>query len=345
MALKMSPLWLLSLLSAVAVAQAVRSGTTSVVDKRFYKNGRECVARHPRERALLRAVIRNNGERVRRLLSEGVSPNAKNDCGISALTLAASGGSAEIVRELIQAGADVNVVDDFVPRTPLLWAIDDFGPDDSAEDLYNVVKLLAEAGADLNWQNSARETALIMAVKKDLDQVAELLIAAGADVNVVGSEERTAYSYVAELGNKRIKSLLIAARAKTGVEVDWFVREFGENAIMIAASWGRADIVETLLARGVNVNSRNQAGATALILTRNESTLDVLLAAGADVNLKDNLGFTALTWPVISGQTEHVKKLIKAGADVNAVTAKGQTLLSLATPEVQPLLIAAGAKR
>jgi uncharacterized protein len=343
-------LLLLSWLSGATAAQtAVRIGTTSIVrygsDKRFYKNGRECVARHPQEQALLSAIIRNNRERVRRLVSAGVSPNAKNDCGISALTLAASGGGADIVRELIQAGADVNVVDDFDPGTPLLWAIDHFDPDDSVEALYGVVKLLAEAGADLNWQNEADETALILAAEKGLEQVVELLIAAGADVNIIDNEGRTAYSYAAEYGHKRIKSLLVAARAKTDVGGDDFVREFGENAFMLAAGQGRTDIVEALLARGVSVNFRNRAGVTAIMKVGNRSTLDVLLSAGADVNNRDKFGFTALAWAAAVGDAELIKRLIKAGADVNAVTKDGQTVLSLAKPEVKSLLMAAGAKQ
>lgn len=337
MALRISP--------ALAVALLLTLSAATFAQKRFYRGGRECVAHEPQERALLDAVNRGRAATVQGLLRVGANPNAKDDCGISALALAASDCNAEIVGELIRAGADVNVVSGFSPGPPLRWAIDESDLRASDEEIYRVIKLLAEAGADLNWRDKSGRTALILAADKGLERVVELLIAAGADVNVADNSERTAYSYAAEYGHKRIKSLLVAARAKADVGVAEYIEEFGENAFIQAASAGRTDIVEALLARGVNVNFRSQAGVTALMRVGNESTLNALLAAGADVNIRDKVGFTALTWAAVVGDAELIKRLIKAGADVNAVTAKGQTLLSLAKPEVQPLLIAAGAKR
>ncbi|MFE0425471.1 ankyrin repeat domain-containing protein, partial [Streptomyces sp. NPDC058953] len=64
-------------------------------------------ARSPRDRELITAVYGGDREAVARLLAAGVSPEAGDDDGQTALYLAAVlGGDAETVRLLLAAGAD-----------------------------------------------------------------------------------------------------------------------------------------------------------------------------------------------------------------------------------------------
>ena len=51
---------------------------------------------------------------------------------------------------------------------------------------------------------------------------------------------------------------------------------------MMSASWGRIDIVKALLAKGVDVNARNNADRTALTLAgKHEKILVLLKSQGA----------------------------------------------------------------
>ena len=94
----------------------------------------------PKTRQLLDASLRGDAKTVAQLLGEGVGVNAKNDAGATALMRAAAGLHPDIVRLLIDRGANVNAASDD-KRTPLLIAA---GIPGAAE----VVTILLDHGAD-----------------------------------------------------------------------------------------------------------------------------------------------------------------------------------------------------
>jgi uncharacterized protein len=58
--------------------------------------------------------------------------------------------------------------------------------------------------------------------------------------------------------------------------------------------------------------------------------LDILLKKGADVNTKDSTGYTALIYASGKDNVDIVKKLLAKGANVNAKTYDGRTALMIA---------------
>jgi ankyrin repeat protein len=87
---------------------------------------------------------------------------------------------------------------------------------------------------------------------------------------------------------------------------------------MFAARNGNARVVQALLARGANVNSKDEGGYTALILASLDqlAVVKLLLAKSADVNATANNGVTALA--LASKNTSPDSAAIKA-----ALTAAG----------------------
>lgn len=119
----------------------------------------------------------------------------------------------------------------------------------------------------------------------------------------------------------RLKKEAVAARrmkkhAKKRTYSDSSVQPYHLDLFGSAA---RGDLpgVQDALARGAQVDSRNPAGATALLLASASGSLPViqtLVAAGADVNAADNNGRTPLSAATAGGYAEIARTLRAAGA-------------------------------
>ena len=109
--------------------------------------------------------------------------------------------------------------------------------------------------------------------------------------------------------------------------------------------------VKRLIEEGVDVNTQDKFGHTALIPASNFGYTEVaqlLIEEGVDVNAQDIEGFTALMKASIRGKTKVAKLLIEEGADINVQDTWGYTALEWALrerhPEIAELLREAGAK-
>ena len=111
----------------------------------------------------------------------------------------------------------------------------------------------------------------------------------------------------------------------------------GRTDLIYAVLGGDITKLRDLLARGANVNIRDERGKTALAyttdLSENAEALEIaaaLIAAGADVNLKDSIGMTVLIEAVYEYDDKDgklLKMLLAAGADANAKDNYGTTVL------------------
>lgn len=92
----------------------------------------------------------------------------------------------------------------------------------------------------------------------------------------------------------------------------------GLTPLMRAALLARLDLLDELLALGVDVQRRNGDGNNALWLAcvaRNEAAAARLGAAGIDLNNQNDAGATCLMYAASSGRAEMVAWLLAAGAN------------------------------
>ena len=125
---------------------------------------------------LLDAVNEKDSDTVRLLLGAGADPAAHNEYDDSLLSLACSRGCPDIVRLLLDHGADVNDGNNEFEETPLHTAC--------LHGHADIVKiLLSRVNCEINAMNDRRRTPLHDACRRRHTNVARLLIGKGADVD------------------------------------------------------------------------------------------------------------------------------------------------------------------
>ena len=106
------------------------------------------------------------------------------------------------------------------------------------------------------------------------------------------------------------------------------------NSLTVASHNHKVAFARLLLGAGADVNASNDDGQTALIYASTSAQTDLLrllLDAGANVDdATVRSGTTPLTWAAMVGEVEPLRLLLDAGADVNTPTSHGVTPLSSA---------------
>src|SRR6267378_2902307 len=116
--------------------------------------------------------------------------------------------------------------------------------------------------------------------------------------------------------------------------------DFGWTELMDAAAKGDLAGVRDLLAKGADVNARDESGRTALMSAANAAVAEALIAKGADVNAKAQNGMTAWTYAL----TRHIdvaQILLAQGADPNAKGITGSQVLQDAALRGQASMVRA----
>lgn len=150
----------------------------------------------PHDKELIAAAGKGHNPRVERMLREGANVNAEREYGYTALLEACSRGHLEVVRTLLNAGADPNVFRE--GRSPLVWAA---GRGDE-----QIVRLLLRRGAEVTGTQGIE--ALSFAIAKGHDSVAVVLVAAGAPTECGGDHVYRVYRHAVRYRRERVAHYL-----------------------------------------------------------------------------------------------------------------------------------------
>jgi ankyrin repeat protein len=252
-------------------------------------------------------------DEVRLSIEAGVEIDEFCATGHNALMAAAYYGHQPVVKVLLEAGANPNLLSDGYDglgygMSALMFVASSFFA--SNRDL--IAKLLIAGGAEVNLQSEKGKTAIMFAATSGSGYRAcvEILIAAGANLNLRDDRGHTVLTLVAAAENYPMFNLLIQAGASTdGLESIQLIQ---------AARTGDVDRVKSLLSVKVDLNlDRGDAIGSAAAAGHTE-IVQILIQAGVNVNLSDRSGFTPLASAAYAGYGEIVRLLIDAGADIQA---------------------------
>ena len=129
------------------------------------------------------AAINGHGEIVKHLIQMGADPNKLSKWRELPMTMAAEEGHENVVRVFLDQGVDPDKADGY-GLTALQRA--------AAEGHTNVVRMLLQAGAEVDKSDYiTRDTALHCAAESGFDDVFKLLVDNGADPNKINSQGLT----------------------------------------------------------------------------------------------------------------------------------------------------------
>jgi len=236
------------------------------------------------------------------LLDCGADGENRGKLGQTGLYIASSNGYADVMRSLIDRGADLNAIcKDYneqryeVKWTPLHKAI--------YKGRQDIAILLLERGADTEPRSSRDRTALYLASSRRCTDVVRQLISNGADLNAECPD------------------------------IDMYHNHVTWTPLHVAIYRGTPPIARMLLERGANPNAPDNSGATPLHLASCRGAVtevELLLEYGANVNLRGESGWTPLHRAAHHLNLEVVVVLLNHAADPRVQTNYGNTPLWLA---------------
>ncbi|MCK4719365.1 ankyrin repeat domain-containing protein, partial [bacterium] len=294
------------------------------------------------------------------------------DWGMTALHLACKKPNGDIMRALIRAGADVNVFD-WDDRTPLVYC-SDAGSFDMVRDLVEagadidleaswalltavryehapIVRYLLEQGANPNIESTTRGNPLIvMAAMDGNSEIVNILIEFNTELDLSGRHGITALMYAAGRGYID----MVRALLDNGADYSLHSQD-GATALAYARGHDQEEIIN-LLSEYMEqpIESGDHAPWSPVmdytfadqILYNTEFNLDEWLDMGIDPDAVDDEGLPAIMVATIENKIELVQGLLDAGADPNATSPDGSTALMYAAafdyPEIARILLDSG---
>ena len=252
------------------------------------------------------AAARGDREAVKTLLKKAADVNAAQGDGMTALHWAAMNGDVELSEMLIYAGANVRATTRLGTYTPLYLA--------SQQGHAKVIQSLVKAGADVKAGTPNGTTPLMVAAASgDVDSVRTLLDN-GAEINGRdGVRWQTPVMYAAannraaviELFASKGADLTLTSKVSDLANLSREGAGFGGNPQVPGGQRGQGDAAAAPARRAPMPG-----------IDRNYQLNELILAHG---------GLTPLLYSVRQGYMESTEALLKAGADVNQVSAGDRT--------------------
>ena len=227
-----------------------------------------------------------------------------------------------MVKLLLDTGADPTIIDTNGVSCPHS-AID-------GRCSTEILQQIIAHGAQVNAANQDGATPLLCACSTAQTESVKLLLKAKADPNIADTYGDTSlHEAVAADCSKGLLQEIIGCSAEVNA-----VNKKGISALLLGCFQGHTDSIKVLLNAGADPTVLDDVGYSSLFAAVDgRCSIDILQALidhGAHIDVKRRDGTNALLCACRTGQSESVRFLLEAGADVNVTTPDGNTSLHVA---------------
>ncbi|AVP88058.1 hypothetical protein phytr_11330 [Candidatus Phycorickettsia trachydisci] len=267
------------------------------------------------------------------ILDKKANINCRAKDGETPLMAAAVNGRSDVVQLLLEKGAKVHYQYWSGRYDALDLAMRSSYSDYRYEDHIKIIKLLINAGSNINSNKPDCKTALKYAACHGSLELTRFLIEKGADLKLEGN--KIALIIAAQKGHTEIVKLLL----EKGVD-SRFQDQHGDRALYYAFKNGHKDTVDALLSnKRINLSHLWYA-----IRKEQVELVELLLDSQTDINYQDVSGRTFLHYAVLAKSKMMVELLINKGIRVNIKDKNNESPLSYALRDssyfkvIKPLL-------
>lgn len=231
---------------------------------------------------------------------------------VTALHLAASMGLAKVAAILLNESPNIDAIDES-GNTALAVAME--------RGFEKAVEFLVNSGSRVDLKDHHGQNVLLLVTERDWHSVAEIVVRKAKET-LSGNDESARQDSVNILlaayhgDTQGIQQVIAQGRFNLKIQEC----NVGAMALFIAVERGHTQFVASLLAAGVDMESRDSSGKTSLhraTRRKNEALMRLLLDRGAATEAKDDDGKTALSANTRSCDEYYANILLDAGADPN----------------------------
>lgn len=301
-----TPFWLAAQGGSVGVAKVLADAGADI---------NVVVSTASQRRPIHQAAQNGHLKMVQFLLERNVIVDAVEEDGATALWLACQEGYTEIVKLLLDAGANPSAETVQSGCRPLHQACQN--------GHLETVKLLVSRGVSIDYGGKKGATGLWLACQQGHTEIVRYLMELGANTNVRSVKSgRAPLHQACQNGHDAVVWLLLRS---FNVEID-VAEEDGVTPLWLACQQGHTEIVKRLLELGANPDATSIQSRRSTLhqasQNGNEEIVSLLLEKGVNVDFGEEDGATPLWLAAQQGYTNILNLFLSKGANPNVKSVK-----------------------